>query len=95
MTRIVHCRKYDEKLPGLERAPFPGALGEDIYVNISQRAWDEWQRLQTMLINENHLSLQDAAARHYLLEQMKKFLSNKPTDRPSGYVDPNVSSNDA
>ena len=29
MTRTVMCRKYKEELPGLERAPYPGAKGED------------------------------------------------------------------
>ena len=40
MTRTVNCRKYKEELPGLERPPYPGAKGEDIYNNVSKKAWD-------------------------------------------------------
>lgn len=87
MSRTVHCRKYDAELPGLPHPPFPGPLGQDIYNNISQQAWDAWQDLQTMLINEKHLSLQDMEARHYLLDQMKKFFDNDETDQPSGYTE--------
>lgn len=87
MTRTVHCRKYDAELPGLAHPPFPGPLGQDIYDHISQRAWDAWQDLQTMLINEKHLSLQDMEARRYLLDQMKKFFANTETDQPSGYTE--------
>ena len=43
MTRTVMCRKYKEELPGLERPPYPGAKGQDIYDNVSKKAWDEWQ----------------------------------------------------
>lgn len=39
MTRTVNCRKYHQELPGLERPPYPGAKGQDIFDNISQQAW--------------------------------------------------------
>ena len=53
MTRTIMCRKYNEELPGLERAPFPGAKGQDIFDHVSQKAWADWQKHQTLLINEN------------------------------------------
>lgn len=53
MTRTVQCRKYKQELPGLDRAPYPGPKGEDIFANVSKQAWDEWQKHQTMLINEH------------------------------------------
>ena len=40
MTRTVMCRKHKQQLPGLDRAPYPGAKGEDIFQNVSKRAWD-------------------------------------------------------
>ena len=88
MTRFVFCRKYQEELPGFDQPPMPGNLGQDIFENVSLRAWQEWQQLQTMLINENHLSLRDAHARAYLMEQMQKFLNNEPHDRPAGFIEP-------
>ncbi len=88
MSRIVHCRKYQEDLEGLETPPLPGKMGEDIFASVSKRAWGEWQQLQTMLINEKHLSLMEPEARKYLMEQMEKFFSNQATDHIEGYVPP-------
>lgn len=88
MGRSVFCRKYQRQLPGLPAPPLPGALGQDIYDNVSAQAWREWQALQTMLINERHLSLIDPAARRFLQEQMGKFLANDAYEKPEGYVPP-------
>ncbi len=90
MSRQVVCRKYGVALPGLDAPPLPGALGQDIFEHVSARAWGEWQTLQTMLINEGHLSLRDAAARKFLTEQMHKFLANEAHERPAGYVPPSA-----
>ena len=86
MTRNVMCRKYGEELPGLASPPIPGVVGETIFSEISARAWQEWQELQTMLINENHLSLRDVEARKYLSEQREKFFDNADWDKPAGHV---------
>ncbi|MEQ8517272.1 MAG: oxidative damage protection protein, partial [Chromatocurvus sp.] len=51
MSRTVICRKYREELEGLDKPPFPGPRGEDIFENVSKKAWDAWQANQTMLIN--------------------------------------------
>ena len=86
MSRTVFCRKYREELPGLERPPLPGKRGQDIYENVSQKAWLEWQAHQTTLINEKHLSLIDPDARKYLLEQMERFLDNRDVEQAEGFV---------
>ncbi|WP_394170095.1 oxidative damage protection protein [Saccharospirillum alexandrii] len=86
MTRTVHCRKYDQELEGLEKAPYPGPKGQDIHDNVSKRAWEEWQAHQTRLINEKHLTMTDPAARKYLMEQMDRFLSGQDYDQAEGYV---------
>ena len=88
MTRTVFCRKYRRALPGLDTPPLPGALGKDIFENVSAKAWREWQALQTMLINEHHLTMVDKEARAYLAEQMRRFLAGDDYDRPSGYSPP-------
>jgi Fe-S cluster biosynthesis and repair protein YggX len=85
---MVLCRKFGKQLPGLKAPPMPGPLGQDIYENVSSKAWNDWQELQTMLINEHHLSMQDFDARRYLMAQMKKFFANDEVDKPSGYVAP-------
>jgi len=86
MTRTVHCRKYNEELPGLPVPPYPGAKGQELYETVSQKAWGEWLQQQTMLINEKHLSMADAEHRKYLKEEMEKFLSNEDFDQAEGYV---------
>ena len=88
MSRTIFCRKYQKELPGMDRPPMPGPIGQDVYENISLRAWQEWQNLQTMLINESHLSMRDTQARRYLMEQMQKFFGNEQHDRPTGFVEP-------
>ncbi len=89
MAHTVVCRKYACELPGLEAPPFPGETGMQIYQQVSQQAWTEWQALQVMLINEKRLSTTDPAARQYLLEQRELFLDNGAHDRAAGYVPPN------
>ena len=86
MSRNVTCRKYGRELPGLDAPPLPGAAGQDIFENVSAKAWDEWQHLQTMLINEHHLSMIDRKARQYLSDQRAKFLANEDYDQPAGYT---------
>ena len=88
MTKAVFCRKYRREMPGLEAPPFPGPAGQDIHDNISLQAWQDWQRHQTMLINEKHLNLRDMNDRRFLMEQMKKFFSGDDYEKPAGYVPP-------
>tara|TARA_B100000214_G_scaffold247177_1_gene181490 strand:+ start:425 stop:697 length:273 start_codon:yes stop_codon:yes gene_type:complete len=86
MSRKVLCRKYKKELPGLIVAPYPGPKGQEIYETVSQQAWQEWQALQTMLINEKQLSLMDPDSRKYLQQEMEKFLNNEQHDKAEGYV---------
>ncbi|MCB0346529.1 MAG: oxidative damage protection protein [Bdellovibrionales bacterium] len=74
--RTVTCAKYGEELPGLDAAPFDGELGQQIYQNVSARAWNEWQSdLMIKVINEYRLNLADAEHYNVLLEQMKAFFN--------------------
>lgn len=88
MTRTVKCRKYNEELPGLPRPPYPGAKGQDIFDNISQKAWDEWQKHQTMLINEKRLNMMNAEDRKFLQAEMDKFFAGEEYAQAEGYVPP-------
>ena len=94
-VRTVVCRKYQEPLEGLENAPLPGPLGEEIFNTVSKKAWLEWQSLQTMLINEKALNLREPAARAYLTEQRERFLNNDATDHAVGYVPADGPNNDS
>ena len=88
MTRTVMCRKYKEQLPGLERPPYPGPKGQDIFENISQQAWLDWQKEQTMLINEKRLSMMNGEDRKFIQGEMDKFFSGEDFEKAEGYVPP-------
>lgn len=74
MTRTIFCEKLQKETNGLERAPYPGELGQRIYDHISSEAWKAWIEYQTMLINEYRLSLIEPESRKFLEAEMKKFL---------------------
>lgn len=88
MSRTVFCRRLQQDLPGLEAPPFPGPKGQEVYETVSAQAWNEWQELQTMLINEKHLNMMDKEARRYLNDQRDKFLAGEANDKAEGYIPP-------
>lgn len=88
MARTVKCIKLGKDAEGLDFPPYPGELGKRIYENVSKEAWQQWLRHQTMLINENRLSLVDPNARKYLAEQMEKHFFGDGADAAAGYVPP-------
>jgi Fe-S cluster biosynthesis and repair protein YggX len=86
MSRMVNCIKLGREAEGLDFPPVPGELGKRLYENVSKEAWQQWVKLQTMLINENRLSLADAKARAYLAEQLQKHFFGEGADNVSGFV---------
>ena len=88
MARMVKCIKLGREAEGLDFPPMPGDIGLRIYQNVSKEAWQQWQRHQTMLVNENRLNLADARARQYLRTQMEEYFFGSGGDKPAGYVPP-------
>ena len=88
MARMVQCIKLGREAEGLDFPPVPGAIGQRIYEQVSREAWAQWQRHQTMLVNENRLNLSDARARQYLRSQMEAYFFGPGAETPSGYVPP-------
>lgn len=74
MTRLVFCTKLRKEAEGLASLPFPGPLGQRIYAEISKEAWALWLKQQTLLINEQRLSLTDLEARRFLMRELEAFL---------------------
>ena len=87
MARMVQCVKLGREAEGLELPPLPGELGKKIYLNVSKEAWEQWKRLQTMLVNENRLSMADPKARKWLLEQIEAHFFGEGVGHPEGYVE--------
>jgi Fe-S cluster biosynthesis and repair protein YggX len=88
MTRMVYCIKLGKEAEGLDFPPMPGELGKKLYESVSKEAWQAWIKLQTMIINENRLSLADSQHRKYLVEQVQKHFFGDGADQVSGYVPP-------
>lgn len=88
MARMVNCVKLGREAEGMDFAPYPGELGKRIYENVSKEAWLAWQRHQTMLVNENRLSMADPGARKWLAEQMEAHFFGEGAAAPAGYVPP-------
>jgi Fe-S cluster biosynthesis and repair protein YggX len=88
MARTVNCIKLGHEAEGLDFPPYPGELGKRIYECVSKEARAAWIKHQTMLVNENRLSLADPAARKYLAEQTQAYFFGGGADTASGYVPP-------
>lgn len=88
MTRNVQCVLLKREAPGLERAPYPGPLGQKIYEQVSQEAWAGWLGHQTMLINENRLTLVDPKARKFLEGEMEKYFFGAGSEKPKEFQAP-------
>lgn len=82
MARSVNCIKLGIPAEGLDFPPYPGELGKRIWESVSKEAWAAWLKHQTMLVNENRLSLADARARQYLARQMENHFWRRCRRRP-------------
>jgi Fe-S cluster biosynthesis and repair protein YggX len=71
---MVHCAKLGQELPGLESPPFPGALGQRIFENVSKRAFDLWQEESARLMKARGWNMGQPDHRKQLLVEMEKFL---------------------
>jgi Fe-S cluster biosynthesis and repair protein YggX len=85
MSKMIFCKKLNIEAPALSKAPFPGELGERIFNEISETAWQMWLGQQTMLINEYRLNLIDPQARAFLRQEMQKFFFEGGSEPPPGY----------
>ena len=86
MARTVNCIKLGKEADGMDFPPYPGELGKRIYENVSKEAWVGWLKQQTMLVNENRLSLADPDARKYLTQQTEAYFFGEGADKASGYI---------
>lgn len=85
---MVNCVLLGVEAEGLDRAPYPGELGQRIYDNVSKQAWQQWLAHQTMLINEYRLTPIEPKARKFLEEEMEKFFFGEGSAAPKEFVAP-------
>ncbi len=84
--RMVKCVKLKKELPGLDEAPWSGELGQRIYDNVSQEAWNQWLSFLRMLINEYRLVPSTKEAQEFIAGQMEQFFFGTGSALPPGYV---------
>ena len=85
MSRTVNCVLLGTESEGLVRLPYPGDLGQRIYENVSNLAWQRWLGHQTMLINEYRLTVHEPKARKFLEEEMEKFFFGEGSEKPPDF----------
>ena len=86
--RRVTCVRKGEELPGLEKPPFPGALGQRIFDNVSEQGWKMWEEQSVILMNHYGLSMADPEGRRFLLEQMEEFFFGQGAAMPQDWIPP-------
>ena len=85
-VRMVKCVKFGREMPGLDRAPWKGELGQRIYDNVSKEAWKMWIEYSKMVMNEYRLNPLDPQSQTVIAEQMEKFFFGEGAQLPPGYV---------
>jgi Fe-S cluster biosynthesis and repair protein YggX len=88
MPRMVQCAKLGRELPGLDKPPFPGELGQRIYENISRQAWDMWNEQAKLIINHYGLNMGDPEARTTLRREMEEYFFGDNAQMPEGWSPP-------
>ena len=86
--RRVRCAKLGRELPGLQVPPFANALGQRLYDQVSQEAWQLWLEQSKMLINEYRLNLSTAEARQFLMSQCEAFFFGAGGTPPPEFTPP-------
>ncbi len=87
--RMVKCVKFGgEELPGLPEPPYAGELGQRLYENVSQKAWELWKEHVKMIINEYQLNPATPESWEIISAEAEKFFFSKDAKLPPGYVPP-------
>jgi Fe-S cluster biosynthesis and repair protein YggX len=78
--RMVMCRMLKKELPGLKRPPYKNALGQKIYEEVSQEAWNAWLQESVRLINTYRIDLSDPAGQKFMFDQTAVYFGFEEGD---------------
>ena len=74
--RVVFCKKLGKEAEGLDKPPFADQLGEEIFNNVSQEAWDIWtNQMMVRVINEYRLNLAEEEQHAVFIKEMRNFFN--------------------
>jgi Fe-S cluster biosynthesis and repair protein YggX len=88
MSNTVYCVVLKREAPALDRAPYPGELGERILENVSSEGWRQWLDRLTIIMNEMRLSTADPQSLEVIEQHMVGFLfgEGEMGQMPSGFT---------
>ncbi len=69
MSRIVHCKKLDKDLPGLDRPPYKNELGKRVFEEVSKEAWDMWLKDSVKYVNTYRVDLASTEGQKFMFKQ--------------------------
>jgi Fe-S cluster biosynthesis and repair protein YggX len=75
MAKMITCLRTGKVVAQMEKPPIRGKIGQEIWENAGQEAWDEWARTEVMVINEYRLNLADPEHRQVLYGHMREFFN--------------------
>ena len=86
--RLVECVVLNQSAEGLESPPYPGALGNRIFENVSKDGWQQWLERLVLIINENQLTTADPDSLNFIEQHMLGFLFGEGDlgDLPQGFT---------
>ena len=87
-NRMVKCVKFQKELPGLDAPPWPGELGQKVFENVSQQAWELWKDHAKMVLNEFRIAPWTKEGQEIMQDQMEKFFFGEGAALPPDYVPP-------
>ncbi len=73
MARMVQCIKLGKEAEGLDRPPFKGDFGQEIFDHVSKEAWRSWLEYSKILVNELRLDLTSERGQEIWLSECRRF----------------------
>jgi len=84
--RPVRCIRLGKVLPGMGAKPFPNELGQRLFDQVSQQAWQGWLVHSRTLINEYRLNLATPEGRQLLMEACERYFFGGEDSPPPEYT---------
>jgi Fe-S cluster biosynthesis and repair protein YggX len=82
---MIKCVKLGRELPGLDKPPFKGDLGQRLYDNVSKEAWRMWLEHSKMLINEYRLDMTHPQHQKTWFNECEKYFFGEGSSLPAEF----------
>ena len=82
---MVKCIKLGRELPGLDKPPFKGELGQRLFDNVSKEAWRMWLEHSKMLVNEYRLDMTHPQHQKTWFGECEKYFFGEGSSLPAEF----------